>query len=38
MFYTIPKNRLNAFSELQSAANVDLANNIYRFDFKLYVR
>ena len=30
--------RLTAFSELQSAANVDLPNNIYKFHFKLYVR
>ena len=35
---SIPKGRLNALSELQSAANVDLQNNVYRFNFKLYVR
>ena len=38
MFKCVPKERLNAFSELQSAANTDLHNNIYRFNFKLYVR
>ena len=38
IFKSIPPERVNAFSEMESAAGVAYTDNIYRFNFKLFVR